>query len=388
MIAPPWLPVPPKRYGGIELVIDGLARGLIAAGHDVLLAVPAGSTCSVPQIPDLPASDPYRMGCTVVEIPYALSAYAAMKEADVIHDHTVAGPLCVRPRRRTPVVTTNHGPFNVDLNPIYAEMSRQDVSVIAISNHQASTAQNVEIAAVIHHGIDVVDIPVGDGSAGYACALGRMAPSKGIREAALIAREAGVPLRIAAKMREPLERQYFEECVQPLLGGDIEYVGELNPAEKYQLLGGAFALLNPIQWPEPFGLVMIEALACGTPVVASRRGSAPEIVTDGETGFLRSELPALADALQQAPALDRKRCRERAITRFTTKRMVAEHLQLYSRLLDGGPEDLGRRFLNEPVPAGVQIVRGRTPRQPVLGKRTIPSSARSATVPVQPESVL
>src|SRR4029453_13222726 len=172
------------------------------------------------------------------------------------------------------------------------------------------------IAAVIHHGIDVDDIPVGNGDGGYACTLGRMTPSKGIREAILVAREAQVPLRIAAKMREPLERQYFDECVRPLLGGEIEYLGELNSAEKYQLLGGAFALLNPIQWPEPFGLVMIEALACGTPVVATPCGSAPEIVADGETGFVRSELSSLAAALNHARELDRNRCRETAVSCF------------------------------------------------------------------------
>jgi glycosyltransferase involved in cell wall biosynthesis len=388
LIAPPWLPVPPVRYGGIELVIDGLARGLMAAGHEVLLAVPAGSTCPVPQIPGLPAGDAARMGCAVVEIPYALSVYEAMREVDVIHDHTVVGPLCIRPRRETPVITTNHGPFNADLNPIYAEMSCRGVATIAISRHQASTAQNVKIAAIIHHGIDVEDIPVGNGDGGYACALGRMTPNKGIREAILVAREAEVPLRIAAKMREPLERQYFDECVRPLLGGEIEYLGELNAAEKYQLLGGAFALLNPIQWPEPFGLVMIEALACGTPVVATRRASAPEIVTEGETGFLRFELSALAQALTRAPDLRRRRCREKAVTCFSTSRMVAEHLQLYRCLLESGPRDRGGRFLDDVAAVPAPIVRDRGRRQPVLRRATIPSSLRPATVPVQPESVL
>jgi len=386
LIAPPWLPVPPVRYGGIELVIDGLARGLVAAGHEVLLAAPAGSTCPAPQIAGLPASAPERMGCTVVEVPYALSAYAALKEADVVHDHTVAGPLCVRRRGGTPVVTTNHGPFNTDLNPIYAEMSRQGVAIVAISHHQASTAQNVKIAAVIHHGIDIHDIPVGDGDGGYACALGRMTPSKGIREAILVAREAGVPLRIAAKMREPLERQYFDECVRPLLGGSIEYLGELNAAEKYQLLGGAFALLNPIQWPEPFGLVMIEALACGTPVVATARASAPEIIADGDTGFLRSELSALAEALNRTQELDRNRCRETAISCFGTGRMVADHVQLYTRLLEGDPEVRDGRGLDDAV-AGVPIVRDRVPRQPVLRRTTISARSRPSTMPAQPESV-
>jgi glycosyltransferase involved in cell wall biosynthesis len=370
------------------MVIDGLACGLMAAGHDVLLAAPAGSTCRVPQIPGLPARDPARMGCTVVEIPYVLSAYAALEEADVVHDHTVAGPLCVRPRRGIPVVTTNHGPFNADLNPIYAEMSCQGVAVVAISHHQASTAQNVKIAAVIHHGIDIDNIPIGDGDGGYACTLGRMTPSKGIREAILVAREAGVPLRIAAKMREPLERQYFDECVRPLLGGSIEYLGEPNAAEKYELLGGAFALLNPIQWPEPFGLVMIEALACGTPVVATPCGSAPEIIAHGDTGFVRSDLSSLAEALNRAQELDRRRCRATAVSCFSTSRMVDDHVALYTRLLEADPEDRGGRVMDDAVAAGATIGRGRVHRQPVLRRAIVPPARfRPATSPGKPESV-
>jgi glycosyltransferase involved in cell wall biosynthesis len=366
LIAPPWLPVPPRRYGGVEMVIDVLARGLMAAGHQVLLAAPAGSSCQVPQVDGLLTSEPGRMGHTVVEIPYTLSAYAALKGVDVVHDHTVAGPLCVKPPQGIPVITTNHGPFNADLNPIYAEMSRQGVAVVAISHHQASTARNVKIAAVIHHGIDVDSIPVGDGAGGYACTLGRMTPAKGIREAVLVAREAGVPLRIGAKMREPLERQYFDDCVRPLLSGDIEYLGEPTPEEKYQLLGGAFALLNPIQWPEPFGLVMIEALACGTPVIATRCGSAPEIIADGDTGFVRTELSALAEALHQAAELDRNRCREKAVGCFSTDRMVAEHLQLYCRLQQAKPQDRGGRFLADAVAAANPIAPDRITPDRVL----------------------
>ena len=367
LVAPPWLPVPPRRYGGIEMVIDVLARGLMAAGHEVRLAAPAGSTCAVPQIDGLPSSAPERMGLTVVEIPYALSAYAALKGVDVLHDHTVAGPLCLQPPKGTPVVTTNHGPFNADLNPIYAEMSRQGVAIVAISRHQRSTARNVKIAAVIHHGIDVDSVPVGDGAGGYACALGRMTPAKGIREAILVAREAGVPLRIAAKMREPLERQYFDECVRPLLGGDVEYLGELNAEEKYRLLGGAFALLNPIQWPEPFGLVMIEALACGTPVVATGCGSAPEIIDDGETGFVRTELPALAAALHRAGELDSNRCRER---------MVAEHIQLYCRLRQAKPKDRRGRLLDGGLVAASTITPDRVLGEQVRRRPSIPAKAR------------
>jgi glycosyltransferase involved in cell wall biosynthesis len=376
LVAPPWLPVPPRRYGGIEMVIDVLARGLMAAGHQVLLAAPAGSKCAVPQVDGLPESEPERMGHTVVEIPYALSAYAALKGVDVLHDHTVAGPLCLRPTGRIPVVTTNHGPFNADLNPIYAEGSRQGVAVVAISGHQKSTARNVKIAAVIHHGIDVDDIPIGDGAGGYACTLGRMTPAKGIREAILVAREAGVPLRIAAKMREPLERQYFDECVRPLLGGDVEYLGELNAEEKYRLLGGAFALLNPIQWPEPFGLVMIEALACGTPVIATGCGSAPEIIDDGDTGFVRTELSALAAALHRAGGLDRNLCREKAVSSYSTERMVAEHIQLYCRLQQTKPKDRRGRLLDGELVAASTITPDRVFGEQLLRRPSIPAKLR------------
>jgi glycosyltransferase involved in cell wall biosynthesis len=358
------------------MVIDVLARGLMAAGHQVLLAAPAGSDCTVPQVDGLPESEPERMGHTVVEIPYALSAYAALKGVDVLHDHTVAGPLSVRPPRRTPVVTTNHGPFNADLNPIYAEMSHQGVAVVAISHHQKSTARNVKIAAVIHHGIDVADIPVGRGAGGYACAVGRMTPAKGIREAILVAREAGVPLRISAKMREPLERQYFDECVRSLLGGDIEYLGELNAEEKYQLMGGAFALLNPIQWPEPFGLVMIEALACGTPVLATGCGSAPELIDDGDTGFVRTELPALAKALHRVGELKRNRCREKAVSCYSTERMVAEHVQLYCELQQAKPKDRRGRLLDDAMASSGTISRDRLLGEQVIRRPSIPAKSR------------
>jgi glycosyltransferase involved in cell wall biosynthesis len=211
------------------------------------------------------------------------------------------------------------------------------VALITISRHQASTAVGIPITATIHHGIDVGAVPEGRGDGGYASFLGRMAPEKGPREAALIARAAGVPLRMAAKIREPAEREYFEAVVEPLLCSDVEYVGELGLQDKLELLGGSFALLNPLQWAEPFGLVMIEALATGTPVVATPAGSAPEIVSDGVTGHLRNGRQALAAALLVAPELHRSTCRASALRRFDTARMVTEHVQVYERLLARRP---------------------------------------------------
>jgi glycosyltransferase involved in cell wall biosynthesis len=342
LIAPPWVPVPPPAYGGTESVVDRLARGLVRAGHGVLLAAAANSSCPVPRVAGTDVADPAAPVCgdTLSELRHVVTSYAAMTDVDVIHDHTLAGPLYRRPPLTTPVVTTNHGPFDATLTPIYRAL--RDVSVLAISHSQASSAEGVALAAVIHHGIDVADVPEGRGDGGYASFLGRMTPEKGPREAALIARAAGVPLLMAAKLRERPEREYFEAVVKPLLCSDVQYVGELGPRDKLDLLGGSFALLNPLQWAEPFGLVMIEALASGTPVVGTRAGSAPEIVDDGVTGYLRAGRVALAVALLAAPGLDRAACRATALRRFDTERMVAAHARVYEALLTRRPRVAAR----------------------------------------------
>jgi glycosyltransferase involved in cell wall biosynthesis len=342
LISTPWTALPPPAYGGIEGVVDRLARGFTAAGHEVLVAAPGDSTCPAPLVPDAPPADPDGIGLTEVELAHVVRAYRAMPGMDIVHDHTLAGPLYRHRLPDTPIVTTNHGPFRVLLRDIYRAMDG-DVALIAISHHQASTADGVRIARVIHHGIDIDEVPAGDGTGGYFCFLGRMSPSKGVREAVLVARKAGVPLRIGAKLQDKGEREYFDCAVAPLLSSDVEYLGELNRDEKYKLLGGATAMLNPIQWPEPFGLVMLEALAAGTPVVTTSAGAAPEIVDDGVTGYLRDDLDALAASLPQAGNLDRGRCRQEALSRFGADRMVAEHLDLYTELLSAAQH--GPKFL-------------------------------------------
>jgi glycosyltransferase involved in cell wall biosynthesis len=332
LIAPPGIPVPPPAYGGTESVIDRLARGLVRAGHEVLLAAAANSSCPVPQVPGTDPAFEAAPVCadTTTDLRHIITSYAAMAEVDVVHDHTLLGPLYGRAPSTTPVVTTAHGPFDGTLAPVYRAM--RGVALVAISHHQAASAEGVAVAGVIHHGLDLGSVPQGRGDGGYASFLGRMSPEKGPREAALVARAAGVPLRMAAKLREPAERDYE---VKPLLCSDIEFLGELDHAEKLELVGGSFALVNPMQWAEPFGLVMIEALATGTPVVATPVGSAPELVDDGVTGYLRTGVPALAAALLDASHLDRGACRAVAAGRFSSDRMVAEHVRLYEEMVSG-----------------------------------------------------
>jgi len=333
VIAPPWVTVPPAAYGGTEMVIDLLARGFAAAGQDVLLCTTGDSTCSVPRACTLPAAVGTAAANPAAELHHVIRSYRALAEwgAEIVHDHTLVGPVYAG-RIDIPVATTNHGPFDGELGELYRAVA-DDVAVIAISQHQASKQTGTKIAAVIHHGIDVRSVPFGSGSGGYAAFLGRMCPDKGVDRAARIARASGIPLKIAAKLAEPAEHEYFDHFVRPLLGGDIEYVGEVGGADKYAFLGDASCLLNPLRWDEPFGMVMIEALACGTPVVAPSSGSVPEIVEDGVTGFISPDDDELAVAIHGVAKLERRACRCSAARRFSAERMVQDHLALFSTLL-------------------------------------------------------
>ncbi|MDA8070929.1 MAG: glycosyltransferase family 4 protein [Actinomycetota bacterium] len=333
IISPPWVAVPPPAYGGTENVLDILARALQSAGHDVLLYATGDSRCPVELRYSFDAALGVSVGGTVAELRQVVDAYHAVREwgAEVVHDHTLAGPLYANRFPELAVVTTNHGPFDGNLGKIYQEVATR-VPVIAISHHQASTARGVPITAVIHHGVDLDRFPAGTGGGGYALFLGRMTAEKGVHVAAKVARAAGVPLRIAAKMREVPEREYFEEQVKPLLGGGVEYIGEVGAQEKMDLLAGATCLLNPIAWPEPFGMVMVEALACGTPVVTTPRGAAPEIVDDGVTGLVRAEESALVRALAEVQELDRSACRRAVKERFSASRLASEHVDVYRQV--------------------------------------------------------
>jgi glycosyltransferase involved in cell wall biosynthesis len=329
LIAPPWIPVPPPSYGGTEVVVDNLARGLAARGHDVRLFTVGESTCPVDRAAFFDrAVQP--TGTTVAEAAHVLAAYEELTDCDVIHDHTMAGPLTwARTRHGPPLVTTNHGEFNAMTRLIYRAVGDR-VAVVAISHSQRESAPEIPIAAVIHHGVDLDVYGYGPGG-DYFLFVGRMNPDKGVADAIRLARRAGRRIVVVSKMWEEVERQYFEEQVRPLLGPDVELLPETSLAHKVELFQHAAALLNTIRWPEPFGLVMAEALACGTPVVGFPCGAAPEIVDHGVTGYLDTD----EDALLRAPveAIDRRACRAAAQRRFSIERMARDHEQLYERVV-------------------------------------------------------
>jgi glycosyltransferase involved in cell wall biosynthesis len=339
LIAPPWVPVPPPAYGGTEVVIDNLARGLQELGHEVRLFTVGESTCPVQTDYIYPlAIGP--MGATVPEAAHVLAAYESLADMDIIHDHTTLGALIssMRGMRTPPVVHTHHNSVTGETAPILAEISKQ-ASLIAISHSQARQARTfgaTNIAAVIYHGIDLSLYTAGPGGGGYLMFVGRMSPDKGVHHAVRVAKKIGKRLILSTKMRDKHEVDYFKAEVEPLLDPDDERPSEIPLERRIQLLQGADALLNPITWKEPFGLVMAEALACATPVVAFPNGSAPEIIDPGRTGYLCPDEGEMISAIDRVAELDRSQCRAAAERRFSLQRMARDHERLYRQVLDRG----------------------------------------------------
>jgi glycosyltransferase involved in cell wall biosynthesis len=316
--------------------VDQLARGLVAAGHDLTLFTTGDSTCPVPRSWVLPHAEGMRIGMAVPELRHVLHAYHAITDHDVVHDHTMMGPFYAERYPDRPVVTTIHGPFNDELTDIYRVLATR-VPIIAISHAQRRGAPEIPIARVIHHGLEAADFPVGDGTGDaegeFLLFLGRMAPDKGAHRAIEVARKAGARVLMAAKMREQWEHDYFDEQVAPLLGPDAVYLGEVSHERKLELLANARALLFPIRWNEPFGMVMLESMACGTPVLAFPEGAVPEVVEHGRTGFLCEDETAMVEAIGRLDQLSRADCRAAVEGYFSTERMVADHVELFTELL-------------------------------------------------------
>ena len=336
MIAPPFFELPPTGYGGVEAIVADLVDQLADRGHDVLL-IGAGRhrTRAARFCPVFGRPPSERLGAPVPEVIHAARAAAALRDVDVdiVHDHTLAGPL-LAPGRRVPTVVTVHSEANGELGSYYAALG-DSVDIVAISDAQRSLNPHLNWVGTVHNAIDVASFPYRERKDDYVLWLGRFCDQKGAHLAIDAARAAGLPIVLAGKCSEPAERGYFEREITRRLGPGVRYVGEADAAQKRQLLSRARALAFPVQWEEPFGLVMIEAMACGTPVIALRCGSVPEIVADGITGIIADNPAALPGALAAAWRLDPARCRQHVRDRFDLPAMAAGYERIYRMLAEG-----------------------------------------------------
>lgn len=326
--------VPPKTYGGSERIIAYLTDELVRLGHEVTLFASADSSTiarlesvcgEAVRSPDTPTGRLARL-MLLQERVLQLSA-----QYDIIHAHLdfLAFPLARR--SKTPVVTTVHGRLDLsELQTVYEEFP--EVPLISVSDAQRLPCRWANWKATIHHGLPRDLYRFNTGSGGYLAFLGRLSPEKGPAEAIAVAKRAGLPLRIAAKL-DSADVAYYEAAIKPLLSdGSIEYVGELTDHEKDTFLGNAVALICPFR-PESFGLVLIESLACGTPVLAYNHGSFPEIIEDGETGFLCAQIDDMVKAIERLSSIDRVRCRQSFEERFTSARMTREYVRVYDDIV-------------------------------------------------------
>lgn len=334
-VAPIAESVPPKLYGGTERVVSWLTEELVALGHDVTLFASGDSLTKgklVPTIPrairlSRPRPDPFPSYAAHLE-----AVAAAASTFDIIHCHTDWVHLPLLARLKVPHLTTLHHRLDTpDLKTVIARFPQ--APLISISHHQRSPLPSANWLGIVYHGMPPAALRASAEPGSYLAFVGRLTREKGPEAAIRMTRAAGMQLRIAAKI--PLsETRYYRESLEPLIdGGQIRLVGELDDEAKGELLRGASALLFPIDWPEPFGLVMIEAMACGTPVIAFRRGSVPEVVDDGVTGFVAGDEEEAVRAIGRLGELDRNRIRETFEKRFTARRMAEDYLHYYKALM-------------------------------------------------------
>ena len=329
--------VPPKLYGGTERVVSYLTEELVALGHDVTLFASGDSVTSAKLRSPWPRALRLDPGVRDPLAPHFLmmeQVRDVVEDFDILHFHLDYMPFSLFSRQRVPFLTTWHGRLDLpELQPVFDAFPH--IPVVSISDAQRRPLPQANFAATVLHGLPENLLTPQPVKPSYLAFLGRIAPEKCPDRAIRIARACGIPLKMAAKV-DRADNAYFKDVIEPMLaGGGVELIGEINDAQKPAFLSGAHALLMPIDWPEPFGLVMIEAMACGTPVVAINRGSVPEVIEDGLTGFIvEDEVGAIA-AVERLGQLDRARIRRRFEERFTARRMAADYVNVYSALVKG-----------------------------------------------------
>jgi glycosyltransferase involved in cell wall biosynthesis len=333
-IAPLHEAVPPKLYGGTERVVSFLTEELVAEGHDVTLFASGDSETSARLFPVWPKAlrlDPSIRDPIAPHMMLMEEVYRQAGDFDVLHFHMDYWSFSLFGRQRTPFVTTLHGRLDLpELQPVFNMFPH--APVISISDSQRRPLPQANYVRTVLHGLPENLLTPQPKKPEYLAFLGRIAPEKRPDRAIRIARAAGIPLKIAAKI-DRADAEYFETTIKPMLaGGGVEMVGEISDREKPDFLSGAIGLLMPIDWPEPFGLVMIEAMACGTPVLAFNRGSVPEIIEDGLTGYIVEDETSAVARVQKLPGLSRANIRKRFEERFTSRRMAEDYLQVYRNL--------------------------------------------------------
>jgi glycosyltransferase involved in cell wall biosynthesis len=341
MLAPPWIPIPPPGYGGIEFVLALLCDALVARGHDVELFCAPGSRSAAKVHPLLDRPHPEAIERSLFEADHVGRAFAAIDAAaaagepfELIHDHCGYTTLAMADRQALPVVHTVHGPFDEDTTPFY-DIHGGKGGLVCISRSQRSFApEGANVVSVVHNPIDVDAWPVGREKEEWLLWVGRIVPEKGPHRAIRVARKAGRPLVLAGNVQPKHERFFATEIEPQIDGTTVRYVGEVGGARKQQLFAQAFAFLMPIRWPEPFGMVMVEALAAGTPVLAFDQGAAPEIIEHGVNGFLVHDEDEMAAHVDKAGAIDPLTCRESA-KRFHPHHVAARYEEVYDLAVEG-----------------------------------------------------
>jgi glycosyltransferase involved in cell wall biosynthesis len=340
-LSPTYETVPPPAYGGTELVVSLITEELVRRGHDLTLFATGDSTTAARLVSV--TDQPYRYGegsqvrhPEWIHMANAQACFRAAAEGafDVVHNHAGVEGMILGATSATPVLTTNHLAFAPETQPVWDAFPWYHNAASASSG---STFPGRGQLAPIHHGLDVESFPFRDRSDGYLLFLGRFSPDKGPDVAIEVAERTGRRLLLAGKI-DAIDEAFYAEAVEPALDGDrIRFIGEADAEEKRRLLGGADALLFPIRWDEPFGLVMIEAMACGTPVIGFRRASVPEVIDPGTTGFVVDDADTMVDAVGHIGLIDRRRCRDEAERRFSVRRMVDDYERAYEAVIERGP---------------------------------------------------
>jgi glycosyltransferase involved in cell wall biosynthesis len=336
LVAPPWLTVPPIGYGGTERVIALIADGLVDRGHDVTLFAAPGSDTKANLVSPLSDVPGFINADRSDETYHSLTAFLATQDFDIVHDHTVFGPLFAAVQEQgPPMVHTLHGPWTPGARRVLGLVADQ-VHLVAISHAQRAANPKVRYAGMVHNGVDLDLHPFRAEKEDFLVFVGRSNAEKGPEVAVDVARAAGLPLTMMVKRSEPEEWEYWNDVVRPRLDSDVTVIEQPPQLLKAELVGRARAALCPINWPEPFGLVLAEALACGTPVITRPLGAAPEIVVDGVHGFLCDTTREMVDAVARAGELSPWECRARAEQCFSADAMVRGYERVYRSVLATG----------------------------------------------------